>query len=120
MRKRLSLLAAAAASLFAFASAAGAHVVQPGESLWSVAQANGISAAQLAAANGLGADSQLIAGTTIAVPYATSAATATTQTASVGGRVVQAGESLWSIAQANGVSVSALAAANGLSPTGML
>lgn len=118
MRKQLTLLAAAVASVVFFVPSAGAHLVQPGESLWSVAQANGISAAQLAAANGLGADSHLIAGTTITVPYGTAV---TTQTSSSGaGRAVQPGESLWSIAQANGVSVAALAAANGLSSTSML
>jgi LysM repeat protein len=99
-------------------------LVQPGESLWSIASANGISTATLAAANGLGAESQIIAGTTLNVPVGTSTGTtaAATQTASgsTGGRVVQSGESLWSIAQANGVSVSALASANGLSSTSML
>lgn len=120
MRKSLTSLAAAAGSLALLASSAGAHVVQPGESLWSIAQANGISAAQLAAANGLGAESQIVAGATITVPFAATTTSAATTTGSAGGRRVQPGESLWSIAQANGVSVTALAAANGLSTSAML
>ncbi|MGH2905795.1 MAG: lytic transglycosylase domain-containing protein [Solirubrobacterales bacterium] len=112
MRRRIILLACA--GLAVAAPSAQAHVVQPGESLWSVASANGITAATLAAANGLGAESQLIAGTTINVPGGSVVSSQS------GGRVVQPGESLWSIASANGLSVASLAAANGLSPTAQL
>lgn len=118
MRTPITFFATTAAALALAASPAAAHLVQPGESLWSIAQANGVSVAALASANGLGSDSQIVAGTTIAVPGATSTAQTTTQ--SSGGRVVQPGESLWSIAQANGISVSALASANGLSAEAML
>jgi LysM repeat protein len=125
MRKLLKYSLAAIAATALFAQPAGAHVVQPGESLWSVAQANGLSVSSLAAANGLAADAQLIAGTTINVTG--TAATTGTQTATTGttsqasgGRVVQPGESLWSIAQANGITAGALAAANGLSAEAML
>ncbi|HEX5909052.1 MAG TPA: transglycosylase SLT domain-containing protein [Thermoleophilaceae bacterium] len=44
------------------------HTVQPGETLWSVAAANGLSTSSLAAANGLSADAGLIAGNTITIP----------------------------------------------------
>jgi LysM repeat protein len=118
---KYSLVATAAIALFS--PAASAHVVQPGESLWSVAQANGFSVSSLAAANGLSADSRLIAGTTINVAGSASTSTVSTTQAtsqSSGGRVVQPGESLWSIAQANGISASALAAANGLAAEAML
>ena len=103
------------------ASGAVAHVVQPGESLWSVASANGISAESLASWNGLSPDSLLIAGDTIQVPAAsevgsaTTTTSTTTSTATVGGHVIAPGESLWSIASANGITVDALASANGLS-----
>ncbi|HYI36913.1 MAG TPA: transglycosylase SLT domain-containing protein [Thermoleophilaceae bacterium] len=44
------------------------HTVQPGETLWSIASANGLSPSSLAAANGLPADSHVIAGRTLTVP----------------------------------------------------
>jgi murein DD-endopeptidase MepM/ murein hydrolase activator NlpD len=59
------------------------HTVQPGESLSSVAAANGISAETLAADNGLGSDAQLLAGQTIDVPSA-SPSTATTSLGATG------------------------------------
>jgi soluble lytic murein transglycosylase-like protein len=52
----------------AAASAAFAHVVTPGESLNSVAAADGLTVAQLAAANGLSSAAQLVAGRTLQIP----------------------------------------------------
>ena len=52
-----SLFGAIALCALAFCSTASASVsrtVESGESLWSIAGANGISVAELAAANGLG------------------------------------------------------------------
>lgn len=120
MRNKTLLIALAGAILAVSApsAAATAHYVQPGESLWSIASANGIGTGTLAAANGLAADAQIINGTTIDVPVGeatTSTATSTQTSAGGGGHAVQAGESLWSIASANGISVVSLAAANGLS-----
>jgi LysM repeat protein len=103
------------------ASGAVAHVVQPGESLWSVASANGIGVDSLASYNGLSSDYQLIIGETIQVPAASEVGTSTTTaTSSTVGHVVASGESLWSIASANGITVDALASANGLSSDAML
>jgi LysM repeat protein len=105
------------------ASGAVAHVVQPGESLWSVASANGISVDSLASYNGLSSDYYLIIGETIQVPAASEIGTSTSTTASTGsttGHVVASGESLWSIASANGITVDALASANGLSSDALL
>ena len=120
-RGALAAVAAAAAMLAAASPASGAvaHVVQPGESLSSVASANGISVESLASYNGLSSDSLLITGDTIQVPAATeigatTAATSSTTATTSSGHVVVAGESLWSIASANGITVDALAAANGL------
>ena len=48
------------------------HTVEPGESLWSIAVVNGISADELAAANGLPADAPLVAGEAIQIPPAPS------------------------------------------------
>lgn len=50
------------------ASASAPHVVQPGESLWSIAAANGLTAESVAAFNGISADTYVIAGETIQVP----------------------------------------------------
>jgi murein DD-endopeptidase MepM/ murein hydrolase activator NlpD len=50
------------------APAAVAHVVQPGETLWSIAAANDLTTRTVAAYNGLSEDAQVIAGTTIDVP----------------------------------------------------
>lgn len=65
------------ATLLAFAAIAAAsayahrpHTVQPGESLWSIAVANGVSVEQLATDNGLLPDAGLIIGSVIQVPEA--------------------------------------------------
>ena len=51
-----------------WATAAVPHTVLPGESLWSISAANGLSVDSLAAYNGLAGDAGLMAGTTINVP----------------------------------------------------
>jgi LysM repeat protein len=152
MRSRLLFLPVLVAALLivpATAAADYAHVVTPGESLASVAAADGLSVSQLAAANGLSSTSQIVLGSTLQIPpqgagggVATSTAstvssseesgeapdgdeTSTTATPAVlttsaGGYVVRPGDTLSGIAAANGFSVSRLAALNGLSPTGVL
>ncbi len=113
----------------ATASAAFQHVVASGETLSSVAAADGLSVSQLAAANGMSPDAQLIAGSALTIPPQGVAPTATTTGAndgtvaapsSSGGYVVQPGDSLSAIAARLGVSMSSLAAANGLDPSGLL
>jgi LAS superfamily LD-carboxypeptidase LdcB len=49
------------------------HVVQPGESLWSISAANGISVESLAAANGLPPETHVWAGRTVEIPAPTAA-----------------------------------------------
>jgi len=70
MPPRLLLPATAAALLLAPGTACAAflHTVMPGESLSSIAAADGLTVAALAAANGLPADTQLISGATVAIP----------------------------------------------------
>jgi LysM repeat protein len=58
----------ASAAIAAPAPAAVAHVVQPGETLWSIAAANNLTTRTVAVYNGLSEDAQVIAGTTIDVP----------------------------------------------------
>jgi LysM repeat protein len=59
-----TLLAATAAP----ASAALPHVVQPGETLWSIAYANNLTTRTVAVFNGLSEDAPVIEGSTIQVP----------------------------------------------------
>jgi LysM repeat protein len=87
----LPLCVAAALCVPATASASFMHAVAPGESLASVAAADGLTVDQLAAANGLSPDTQLISGSSLAIPpqtaqtiAAASPATSATATAPVG------------------------------------
>ena len=105
------------------AMASVTHVVAPGETLSGIAAANGISTESLAAWNGISSDTLVVSGTSIMVPSIdeVGGTTATsTSTTAAGTHVVVAGESLSSVAAANGVTVADLAAANGLGTTDFL
>ncbi len=71
-------LAAAALISAAVASPAGAsvHAALPGESMWSIAQANGVSVYALAAANGRSIGEMLLVGDTLTVPAPSAPSTA--------------------------------------------
>jgi LysM repeat protein len=118
------------------ANASVAHVVQPGETLWSIAAANNLTTRTVAVFNGLSEDALVSEGQTVNVPTVdegavalqnagitpgseTSATAAPTTGGGIGHTVV-AGESLSSVATANGISVEALAAANGLASDAFL
>jgi LysM repeat protein len=149
MRVPSAVFLVSAVALLAPASAAAdfVHVVSPGESLSSVAAADGLSVAQLAAANGLSPTAELTAGSGLQIPSqgaptqvaagsavagdgdadsddvaSTTAAPVNSATASVGGGsyVVQPGDTLTAIAARAGESVAQLAANNGLDPNGVL
>ncbi len=60
--------AAALAAGAPAASASAPHVIQPGETLWSVSAANNLTTRTVAAFNGLPEDAQVIVGQTIDVP----------------------------------------------------
>jgi soluble lytic murein transglycosylase-like protein len=83
MKLRTSLVLGSSILLLAASATAAAaqvpHTVQPGESLWSIAAANGLSVDELAAANGLASDTGLIAGTTVQIPAPSAAASGTGQ-----------------------------------------
>lgn len=120
------------------ADAAVAHVVAPGETLWSIAAANNLTTRTVAVFNGLPEDAMVVEGQTIDVPTVDEGAAAlaaagvvpgstdtgvTVTGASTGTGVthtVVAGESLSSVAVANGITVEVLAAANGLAPDAYL
>ena len=116
------------------AEAAVPHTVQPGESLWSIAAANNFTTRTVAAYNGLAETATVVAGQTIQIPTVEEGAAAlaaagidtsipatdtstTTSTAApaAGGHTVAEGETLSSIASSHGVTIDALAAANGRS-----
>jgi LysM repeat protein len=146
VRSAVLVVALSALALPGVASADFVHVVAPGESLASVAAADGLSVAQLAAANGLPATAQLISGSSLSIPpqsgsvstsagapaggdgdgdtddgVATDSSSASASVTTAGGSyVVQPGDTLSAIAAREGVSVSQLAAANGLDPSRVL
>jgi N-acetylmuramoyl-L-alanine amidase len=142
---RISSLSAVCFAVLAIApSAAGAavpHVVQPGETLWSIAAANNLTTRTVAAFNGLSENSQVVLGSTVMVPTtvegysalqkaglvaapaaSTTAAAPATAAAppALGGYTVRPGDTLSGLAASSRVSVSAIAAENGLDPNGVL
>jgi LysM repeat protein len=129
--KRLLLASAIGAlAVAAPANAAVIHTVQPGETLWSIAAANGFTTRALAAANGLSEDSQVVLGTPIKIPSVAEAAAAlggapVASTASssssgappAGAYTVRPGDTLSSIAARSGMPMIAVANMNGVDPS---
>lgn len=129
MLARVPVLAALVSlvALPGVAQAGVSHLVVPGETLSGIAAVNGLSPAQLAAANGLSSNAFVIAGRSLTIPPRGAIATPTTATstgsatpAPFGGYRVRLGDSLSAIAAEHGVSLSQLAAVNGLSSAGTL
>src|SRR3954451_1023992 len=110
------------------AGAAVPHVVQPGETLWSIASSNNFTTRSLAAANGLSEDASVIAGTTLQIPSVAEAASALggapvaagSAPKPMGGYIVRPGDTLSALAARAGVSVQQMAFMNGLDPAGVL
>ena len=129
--KALCPAVVAVATFATSASAAVPHTVLPGETVWSIAAANNLTTRTVAAYNGLSEDAQVYIGETIQVPTEAEGAaalasagltsTGTTEATTSGTtHTVQPGESLWSVAAANGISPDTLAAENGLSSNALL
>jgi len=96
---------------------AGYHVVSYGESLTAIAWKYGVSVEDLVRANGLPNPNFVFAGQRLVIPSGSAPTASTASTASAGSdtfHVVQAGQTLTSIAASYGVSVSAIMQANGL------
>ncbi|WP_028059708.1 LysM peptidoglycan-binding domain-containing protein [Candidatus Solirubrobacter pratensis] len=128
------------------AGAAVPHVVQPGESLWSIAAANNLTTRTVAAYNGLSESSPVVLGSTIQIPstaegYASlqkaglvaaaplqsaaapapaAASSTSAAPAAQGAYTVRPGDTLSGLAAGARVPVSAMAAINGLDPNGVL
>jgi N-acetylmuramoyl-L-alanine amidase len=119
------------------------HTVVPGESLSSVAATDGLTVDELAAANGLSPNAELITGSTLMIPPQGSGSAASSGGgggsagdgdndsddsggggssggAAAGSYVVQPGDTLWAIAHRDGTTVRELAAENGLDPNRLL
>ncbi|RWZ52360.1 LysM peptidoglycan-binding domain-containing protein [Halobacillus fulvus] len=112
MKKSILSLAAVGTIMAATTVTASAEdiVVEKGDTLWSIAQDNGVSVNDIKQANGL--DSNLI------FPQQTlslGGQTASAESSNTSGtHTVKSGDTLWSIAQDNGTSVAAIKSANGL------
>lgn len=91
----------------------GAYVVRAGDTLTSIALRHGISASQLATANGLYWNSWVYVGQRLSIPGQSNPAAPPPATTN-GTYIVKAGNTLFSIAKWYGTTVSALQAANGL------
>jgi N-acetylmuramoyl-L-alanine amidase len=135
MRRYLSVLGLLVPLLPATAQAAVVHTVAPGETLWQLAAMNNMTTRSFAAANGLSPDAHIISGTPIRIPSvaeaasaltsapaatAAPAATGSTAPEPMGGYTVRPGDSLSAIALTARVPMSAIAAMNGLDPSGVL
>ena len=89
----------------------GTYMVKAGDTLWSIANANDMTVAQLKQKNDLSNDT-IYVGQTLNVSSAKSASTTSTASATY---TVKSGDSLWKIASANGTTVNQLKALNNLS-----
>lgn len=95
----------------------GEHVVRPGETLYGIAAFYGVTAADMAAMNGISNYDLIYAGQRLTIPggYKPSPGHAPAPGGSWQGRyVVKPGDSLYAIAWSTGSTISALMAANGL------
>jgi len=116
---KLSLLPLLAASL----SAASTYKVQPGDTLSSIARKNGTTPSKLMSANGISNPNLLKVGQTLKVSGSSTAPAkpkkaTTRKSTGTGNYTVKPGETLYSIARKNGISVSKLTAMNpGLDPS---
>jgi N-acetylmuramoyl-L-alanine amidase len=142
--RRVLPVLAALLSIASPAQAAAPHVVQPGETLWSIAAANNLTTRTVAAFNGLSENSQVVLGSRLMVPTtvegyaalqkaglvaapasatsttAAPAASATGAPAPMGGYTVRPGDTLTGLAATARVSPADIAAMNGLDPDGVL
>jgi LysM repeat protein len=108
----------AALAICAPANAGVIHIVQPGETLWSIASSNNFTTRSLAAANGMSEDAHIVIGSKLTIPTVGEAASALqgagTGPGPMGSYVVRSGDTLSAIAARSGVGLDAVAFMNGL------
>ncbi|MEW6473682.1 MAG: LysM peptidoglycan-binding domain-containing protein [Actinomycetota bacterium] len=115
MWRKVMVLGALGGLVVSGSAAGRVHAVKRGDTLSGIAQRYGVDTAALAAANGLAHPDRIVAGSVLSIPGPGGAA-ATPAGGAPGGRShrVGLGETLEAIARRYGVTVTALAAANGL------
>ncbi|GIG54708.1 LysM peptidoglycan-binding domain-containing protein [Demequina activiva] len=109
--------ASAVGSAPAGASASGTHTVATGDTVWDLARRYGTTVAAIVSANDLGSSAVIRVGQRLQVPGAapsTVDSVAPGAASSTGTHTVAAGDTVWDLARRYGVSVSAIANANGL------
>lgn len=127
--KVIVLTAFAALLLAPAASAEVAHVVRPGETLWSIAAQNNLTTRTVAVYNGLAENANVVLGSTVRVPTTAQGAAALSRNGitpaatsssgsgaprAQGAYVVRAGDTLTGLASQVGVPVAQMAYMNGL------
>ena len=113
---RRAILPAAAALMLVNAAPAHAHLVSPGETLWGIALANGLTTTALAAANGVSPEYHVISGTTLTIPAAgtTAASAATSSPAPLGAYIVRSGDTMSGLAASSRIPLAQFTQMNGL------
>jgi LysM repeat protein len=98
------------AAMLALAQPAQAYTVRPGDTLWAIAQRNGVTVQDLVRANALQNPGAIYPGEQLAIPHQTPTGTYT----------VRPGDSLWGIAHALGVHLSDLLDLNSVSDPNLI
>ncbi|GAB4522309.1 MAG: hypothetical protein Kow0047_32970 [Anaerolineae bacterium] len=94
----------------------GTHTVKPGETLSSIAQRYGVTVEEIVRVNGLSNPNAIYVGQELKIP----GGAASEEDEAPGIHVVQAGETLYSIAERYGVTAEAIAEASGISVSSIL
>ncbi len=107
----------------------GNYIVQPGDTLYSIARRSGMSLNTLLSINGLSQSSVIFPGQSLTVGQSdgrtvsagyTPSKTTATSTSTSGTYTVQAGDTLYSIARRSGMSLNTLLSINGLSQSSVI
>jgi LysM repeat protein len=99
----------------AYAQTTTVHVVQQGETLYSIARQYQVSVGAICAANSIASPRLIYAGQRLVIPIAGGASAPSSGSIAAATHVVQPGENLYRIALRYGTTIPTLAAANGIS-----